>query len=276
MEDFEKSVLKVATTQEVVVLPRLEDLEKRERTLSLWLAGVGAVVVAFGLGGAFLGSKLLRWHESVDDYVAAKREELNQFTNEKREELRVPIGTISLYGGAVDDETTKKLHDSGWLPCTGDAYPKNREYKALYDTIGTTFGEEGNLFRVPDMAGRVPMGPGDKNGLGAELGNPTVDVRFEHSHGTPAHRHLWYNVGGGGATLSANGGGFHSEGSWRGDNGKPFVLAHSGLEPQKTGGCSTDTSGAGTTRGTHWSSNGSPRKSNIQPSTVVNFMIRFK
>lgn len=70
-------------------------------------------------------------------------------------------GEIKMYGGQYEPE--------GWVFCDGSAYDggSSTAYKNLYDVLQTTYGNGGggsNMFNVPDMRGRVPMGVGTGRG----------------------------------------------------------------------------------------------------------------
>lgn len=75
----------------------------------------------------------------------------------------------------------------GWLLADGTAYSytaQGGKYKALYDVIGTTFGEgtEGSSFKVPDMRKRFVEGASSDTGhtLGSYV-----------AAGLPNHNHIF-------------------------------------------------------------------------------------
>jgi microcystin-dependent protein len=75
--------------------------------------------------------------------------------------------------------TAKQALDAGWLACEGQAVSRVT-YKALFEAIGTAYGEgdKATTFNVPDYRGRVPVGAGAGTGLtararGAKLGEET-------------------------------------------------------------------------------------------------------
>lgn len=89
----------------------------------------------------------------------------------------MPVGVVLPYGGGgVPD---------GYLPCQG-AEVSRTAYAALFETIGTTFGEgDGSTtFNVPDTRGVVLRGVDDGRGLdaGRELGTYQGDEIKSHSH----------------------------------------------------------------------------------------------
>ncbi len=66
--------------------------------------------------------------------------------------IDVYIGSIMLW--------PRKIIPSGWLLCDGALCPIG-QYQALYSLIGTTYGGDGrNLFALPNLTGRFPIGAG--------------------------------------------------------------------------------------------------------------------
>jgi microcystin-dependent protein len=53
----------------------------------------------------------------------------------------------------------------GWAFCNGQLLPIS-QYTALFSILGTTYGGDGRTtFALPDLRGRVPVGPGQGPGL---------------------------------------------------------------------------------------------------------------
>lgn len=83
----------------------------------------------------------------------------------------VPAGAIMPYAGSTAP--------TGWVLCDGTEYDGTLpEFSALYDAIGTSFGEGSgaNLFKVPDLRGQFlrgldKSGTVDPNGANRELGS---------------------------------------------------------------------------------------------------------
>jgi len=71
----------------------------------------------------------------------------------------VPIGTITAYGGLVDDNAKGQLQGQGWLACDGGEYSR-ADYPELFTIIGGSFGSGDNIktFNVPDLRGRFVRG----------------------------------------------------------------------------------------------------------------------
>jgi len=72
------------------------------------------------------------------------------------------IGQLKLFAG--------NFAPVGWVLCNGQLLSIS-ENDSLFSLIGTTFGGDGqSTFAVPDLRGRVPVGPGtDPNGNTSEF-----------------------------------------------------------------------------------------------------------
>jgi microcystin-dependent protein len=70
----------------------------------------------------------------------------------------IPIGSLIMFGGAIEEERLSDLRDQGWLLCDGAPYPARWEYQALSVRIGTSYGSGGGRFNVPDFRGRFARG----------------------------------------------------------------------------------------------------------------------
>lgn len=91
----------------------------------------------------------------------------------------IPAGVIWAYGGSGAPV--------GWLACDG-ATVDRASYPALFAAIGTAHnvgGESGTVFRLPDLRGRVPLGPDATHPLGQRGGSASPP----HTHGMAAHTH---------------------------------------------------------------------------------------
>lgn len=67
------------------------------------------------------------------------------------------IGEIRMFGG--------NFAPRNWAKCEGQLLPIN-SYQALFSILGTTYGGDGRTtFGLPDLRGRVAMGPGTGPGL---------------------------------------------------------------------------------------------------------------
>ncbi len=110
------------------------------------------------------------------------------------------IGQIILFAG--------NFAPRGYALCAGQLLPIAQN-TALFSILGTTYGGNGQTtFALPDLRGRVPIGPGQGPGLSNhDLG----EVSGEESHTLtvgelPQHSHLPQVANGGQTTNRAAGG----------------------------------------------------------------------
>lgn len=93
------------------------------------------------------------------------------------------IGSIVLFAG--------NFAIRGWALCEGQLL-SIAQNQALFSILGTTYGGDGRTtFGLPDLRGRVPIGPGTGPGLstrklgqhlGTEYNNLTVNQMAPHTH----------------------------------------------------------------------------------------------
>ena len=106
----------------------------------------------------------------------------------------MPVGSILAW--------VKEDIPAGWLWCNGQSVSKAK-YSELFAAIGTTYGDDGDNFLLPNFTGRVPVGqnPSDSsfNTLGEIGGSKTVTLTSSH---VPSHRHTINH--GHGASSGAN------------------------------------------------------------------------
>lgn len=141
--------------------------------------------------------------------------------------LLVPTATVVPYAG-----TNIINPPIGWVFCDGSAYDasNNSIYRALWDTIGTTYGGSNiTNFRVPDLRSRVPVGYNSDNTLsgrstrslnatgGTETYQLTADNLPDHTHSIDMGNNGIniagsHNVGTSGSTGGINGNGNASSG----------------------------------------------------------------
>lgn len=155
----------------------------------------------------------------------------------------IPVGVVLPYAAAAAP--------TGWLLCYGQAVSRTT-YAPLFAIISTTYntgGEAGTDFRVPDLRGRVPVG---KDNMG----------------GTPANRVTTGVSGVDAATLGAVGGSqilqehdhpYQMEEISRGGDG----LTQDVLKAFDGAGTPITVGDAGT-----------GQSQNVQPSIVLNYIIR--
>lgn len=92
------------------------------------------------------------------------------------------VGEIRLIAG--------ELIPAGWMRCDGHGLSKN-DYLGLYNVIRGRYGEDGGIFFLPDLRGRVPVGAGSGPGLTARQlgewgGNIIAEIPVQ---GLPPHSH---------------------------------------------------------------------------------------
>ncbi|PTM08595.1 MAG: phage tail protein [Bacteroidetes bacterium] len=169
------------------------------------------------------------------------------------------IGEIRLFGG--------NFAPRNWSFCNGQllAIASNT---ALFSVLGTTYGGDGRTtFGLPDLRGRVAIGPGNGPGLpsyslGQSGGQENVTL---NTNEMPSHTHI--------ATAS---GGLQT-GTGKGDSGTPqgnyiddSSIATDLFKP--TGGGPIMKGGEGLTV-TNFNAGGSQSHNNMQPYLVVNYII---
>ena len=97
-----------------------------------------------------------------------------------------PAGVVITYAGSTAPE--------GWLLCDGSAVSRDT-YATLFGVIGTTYGsgDGSTTFNVPDLSGRVAIGPSATHLLGSTGGSETVTLQTAnlpaHAHTVPQHGH---------------------------------------------------------------------------------------
>jgi microcystin-dependent protein len=98
----------------------------------------------------------------------------------------IPAGIVEVFAGSTVP--------AGFLLCDGSAVSRDT-YAALFAVIGTTYGagDGSTTFNVPDISGRVVIGPSSTHLLGSTGGSETVTlVESElpaHTHEVPQHGH---------------------------------------------------------------------------------------
>ena len=171
----------------------------------------------------------------------------------------LPAGSIMAWG--------TNTPPANWLLADGSAVSRT-VYSSLFAVIGTTYGagDGSTTFALPDLRGRVPVG---KNGatfgtLGATGGAETVAL---DGNNLPAHTHTFS------ATTSSNGDHAHQAAYAGGSGGS---AGYYGGTIFNNYGAWTTTNGAHThtVSGTTSSAGSSTAHNNLQPYTVLNYIIK--
>jgi microcystin-dependent protein len=90
----------------------------------------------------------------------------------------VPVGSLQAFAGANTP--------TGWLLCDGTSYSTS-VYPNLFSVLGYTYGGSGANFNVPDLRGRMPIGPNSDstaaNTATRSVGTKGGDTRLQsHTH----------------------------------------------------------------------------------------------
>jgi len=161
----------------------------------------------------------------------------------------LPPGTVLPFGGALEHVPY------GWLPCAGqtvstEAHP---EYTALWEAIGVTWGGSGSTaFKLPNLGGRTPIGAGDAPDLSARAAGSLVgeeSTKLETIH-LPPHTHSYTDQHSSGPVVHLGGW------SWEVAEWQPYDHSY-------TTGSAGGSSGQTVPHNT------------MQPSAVVNFIIKY-
>ncbi len=163
------------------------------------------------------------------------------------------IAEIIMFGG--------NFAPRGWAFCDGQLLPIAQN-AALFSILGTTYGGDGRTtFGLPDLRGRIPMGPRNGPGLsdrrlGEESGVENVTL---NTNQIPSHSHV--------ATANAVAPAGNSNDAvgnfWADDAGMASGTYHSGPANTTMNAAAVEINDAG----------GGQPHTNIQPFLCVNFII---
>ena len=159
----------------------------------------------------------------------------------------IPIGVIVPFAGTTAP--------SGWAMCHGGGIPV-ADYPELFAMIGYTYGGEGDVFGVPDMRTRIPVGHDARNApfntMGAKGGQAEVRLTAKQ---LPAHAHAQR------VTANVEGG---SSGGIRRDHNQ--AVSQSKLKSFKAYAQGVNTGSSG----------GGQAHNNLQPYIVLEYIIKLK
>jgi microcystin-dependent protein len=211
----------------------------------------------------------------------------------------MPAGMIMAYAATTPPQ--------GWVTCDGAALSRTT-YAALFSIIGTSYGvgDGSTTFNAPDLRGRAPIGFGAGAGLtarttlNAPTGAETVTLTALQS-GAASHGHTTSGWGGGTHTASggiavddhshayvvmADGTNSHDHAINSGTISYPAAQSDGGASSYKTlhtqgsapGGSASVTvanHGHSVTIDANGAAGAAAAHNNMQPSAVVNFIIKY-
>ena len=199
-----------------------------------------------------------------------------QFTN------NTPVGVVNMW--------VTGTAPTGWLLCDGStkSTTTNPELANLYSVIGTTYGGTGaTSFKLPDLRGRIPMGAGTGRNVAdsADLTARTLGAKISNDETVtltdaqiPGHTHPNALTG---TTTFASSGHAHivyTDGFMAYHYGAG-VMYGEGVSVPNVGAVNTvGPSGGGTASvdiANNANTGGGGAHNNVQPSTVINFIIKF-
>lgn len=188
----------------------------------------------------------------------------------------VPAGCVMPYAGGTEP--------SGWILCYGQAISRTT-YSALFIAIGTVYGtgDGSTTFNVPDIRGRVIAGQDDMGGTSANRltglsggvdGDVLGGTGGEEAHALTSAENASHTHSGSGLTAASDGAHTHSV-TAVGSGG--FVVANtSGSSAAGSSSLTTSSSGAHThsISGTTGSSGSGTAHNNVQPTIILNYIIK--
>jgi microcystin-dependent protein len=195
----------------------------------------------------------------ISDAITTQSSNLqNSITSATSNLSLVPVGSILPYGG--------NAAPAGFLLCNGSQYNASA-YPALFDVIGTAYGGDGITFNVPDLRTRVPVGTGAGYDRGAIGGNKDSQL-ISHNHAISDSFYLnadydsapnWTFEPGSNDGVQPGGAGTRFGDRFTQPDGTPFVV--NGFLDRNIVRTSIE-------------GNGITENGNMQPYTVVNFIIK--
>lgn len=74
----------------------------------------------------------------------------------------------------------------GWMLCKGQSLNK-AQYSQLFELIGYSYGGSGDIFYLPDLQGKFPLGLSNDHTIGSSGGMEKVTLEEKH---IPVHTHI--------------------------------------------------------------------------------------
>ena len=209
-------------------------------------------------GPTFTGTVVLPSTTSIGNVSAAELGYVDGVTSSIQTQLNTIVNTTipnATPTGTVVMWVTGTA-PTGWILCDGTAYSRTVTYNTLFGVIGTTYGvgNGSTTFNVPDFRGRAPIGAGTGRNVADSadlatartLGTKVSDAQTVTLDTTqiPSHTH-------GGQIVF--------------DSGNDYGSGTTGVTANGIGDSQPTTGGTG----------GGLSHENTQPSTVINFIIKF-
>jgi microcystin-dependent protein len=214
------------------------------------------------LDGATLSTTELNYVDGVSSAIQTQINTANTaITN------NTPVGVVNMW--------VTGTAPTGWLLCQGQAVSRST-YGSLFTVLSTTYGagDGSTTFNLPDLRGRVPMGAGTGRNvadnanltartLGAKVSDDESVTLTAAQSGVPAHSHS--------ITDKAHA---HTQ------SGREVASTAGGapalIDPSfGVGGTTTGSSFTGiTSTNNNSAADAASAHNNVQPSTVINFIIK--